>query len=121
MSTTFPFGDLVYYRETPEITGVVVGSENDGWIDVVFDTEEGPLAERLRSRQTGIAPKAVSRVRLDTARCDWLDENFEHYDWKQVAHYYWDGTARQTIDGLMVEAARYEGKTAQTESEKEQA
>ena len=35
MSTTFPFGDLVYYRETPEITGVVVGSENDGWIDVV--------------------------------------------------------------------------------------
>ncbi|WP_165007754.1 hypothetical protein [Neisseria yangbaofengii] len=89
MSATFSFGDLVYYRETPEITGVVVGAENDGWIDVVFDTAEGPLAE--------------------------------HFDWERVAHYYGDGTTRQTIDGLMAEAARYEGKTAQTESEKEQA
>ncbi|WP_107986840.1 hypothetical protein [Neisseria mucosa] len=120
MSTTFSFGDLVYYRETPEITGVVVGSENDGWIDVVFDMAEGPLTEHFEAGKL-VLLQSREQSRLDTARCDWLDEKFEHYDWEQVAHYYWDGTARQTIDGLMVEAARYEGKTAQTESEKEQA
>ncbi|MFV2028613.1 hypothetical protein [Neisseria sp. S1] len=118
MNTTFSFGDLVCYRETPEITGVVVGTENDGWIDVVFDTAEGPLAEHFEAAKL-VLLQSREQDRLNTARCNWLDENFEHYDWGMVLHYYWGGSALQTIDGLMAEAARYENKVSQTESGKE--